>query len=233
MGSKRSRMYDGVKTWNPLVGCEFDCRYCRHTFQKLASWQKCVDCQGYTPHEHPERLDRIPKVDADGTVFVCGSGDISFASREYMRRILAAMRDNPRPAWYLQSKRPECFAPFLDELPPETYLVTTLETERDAGYDQVSNAPLPMDRWRQFVELRWQRKVVTVEPMMAFGPTPFFCAIRALGPDHVWIGYNSTPGAAPIPEPSEEDVRDLVGKLQAAGIDVREKKLRGLQGITA
>ena len=32
-----SRMYDGAKTWNPAVGCLYDCVYCFPSFRRQLS----------------------------------------------------------------------------------------------------------------------------------------------------------------------------------------------------
>lgn len=230
--SKQKRMYRDVVTWNPFKGCEFDCVYCRPSFQRLAKMQKtCAACRSYEPHEHPERLAKVPKGE---TVFVCSSGDISFATPGYMQRIIRAMHDNPRAAWYLQSKRPGFFEPWLGGLPENTYLLTTLETNRDEGYAEVSNAPPPYERWGQFCRLQWLRKAVTVEPIMDFDVDEFAALLgvahgySSAANDHIWIGYNTTRHAAPIPEASPEKVAELLARLVDAGLDVRGKELRGL-----
>lgn len=76
-----TRMYAAVKTWNPFRGCEFDCSYCGPSFQRQAKRQKqnCMQCYEDAPHEHPDRLMKIPGADI---VFVCGNADISFARPE-------------------------------------------------------------------------------------------------------------------------------------------------------
>ncbi len=234
--TSRPRMYENVVTWNPFKGCSFDCTYCVPSFQRLAKMQKCEQCKTYTPHEHPERLDRIP----DGKmIFVCSSGDISFCDPEYTRRIFMAMQDDmpshPRDIhkmrwWYLQSKRPEYFAQFFeDELPPQIMLGTTLETNRDEGYDDISKAPPPQERWDQFRGLVWALKTITVEPVMDFDLQEFAEMIVQIMPLWVWLGYNSTRHAAPIPEPPHWKVRSLIKSLETAGIEVRLKEMRGLE----
>ena len=50
-----------------------------------------------------------------------------------------------------------------------------------------------------------------------------------LRPEYVWVGYNSRPKRVKIPEPSEEDVREFLGVLMAAGIEVRGKDMRGIE----
>lgn len=188
--SRRRRMYADVVTWSPFQGCHFDCVYCRPSFQAQAKRQKqrCLRCYDYTPHEHPERLDRMPP--GQNTVFVCSSGDISFCHPEYTREIIAAIRrdaeKNPDRDYYLQSKRPEYFEQFLDEypdkaLPQNAILVTTLETNRDEGYEDFSKAPPPSQRWSQFYLLDWPRKAVTAEPLMDFDVPDFADMLTAIG----------------------------------------------------
>ena len=92
MGEYKSRMYTGVKTWNPFKGCSFDCSYCKPSFQLQAKRQKhnCIKCYTYVPHQHPERLNRIPSAE---TIFVCGNGDISFSGKSYTREIIESIAE--------------------------------------------------------------------------------------------------------------------------------------------
>ena len=228
MGQK-SRMYAEAKTWNPFKGCEFDCTYCRLSFQRQAKRRKrnCMACYGYVPHEHPERLTKIPSAKI---IFVAGNGDIAFAGPRFVRRIIEAIRKHgeccPRKTFYLQSKRPECLEPFLSELPENVILLTTLETNRDEGYRKVSKAPLPSARYEQFLNLRYPRKVVTVEPIMDFDHDIFLKWLVDLSPQYVWIGYDSHPKDVIYPEPSKTKVNELIRALREAKIAVKEKDMR-------
>lgn len=49
--------------------------------------------------------------------------------------------------WLIQSKTPSCFQKYLSFLPENTYLLTTLETNRDEGYEKISKAPKPSERY--------------------------------------------------------------------------------------
>jgi hypothetical protein len=69
-------------------------------------------------------------------------------------QIIEAIRTRPEKTFYLQSKKPACFEPFLKLLPKNVILVTTLETNRDEGYDKFSKAPPPSERYQQFKALR-------------------------------------------------------------------------------
>ena len=223
-----THMYAAAETWNPFKGCEFDCAYCMPSFQRQAKRQKhlCEDCYRYVPHEHPERLSKIPKAEI---VFVCGNGDISFADPAYVHRIIDAIWTRcVRGTFYVQTKRPEFLRPYLGLLPPRVMLVTTLETNRDDGYGLVSKAPPPTERFRQFLDLDWPRKVVTIEPAMDFDVDVFAGWITNIGPKCVWLGLNSRPAEVRLPEPTPEKLRAFTGILIGHGIPVRGKSLRGI-----
>ena len=228
----KSNMYATTKTWNPFKGCEFNCVYCVPSFQKQSKRQKhlCVDCYAYTPHCHQDRLGKIPSAPI---VFVCGNADISFCPPDFTRRIInQIVKHNQRAriqkTYYLQSKRPVYFEPFLAELPPNAVLLTTLETNRDEGYKAISKAPPPSERYRQFKALDYPRKVVTIEPILDFDLKTFFNWIRSIKPEYVWLGFNSKPKSVKLPEPTEAKVQELVNRLLDAGIEVRGKTLRGV-----
>lgn len=220
-------MYTDVKTWNPFKGCLFDCVYCRPSFQLQAKRQKhnCQDCYNYVPHYHPERLDRIPSAE---TVFVCGNADISFCKPDYTEQIIDRVGRHPKRTFYFQSKRPEYFKQFLGQFPPNVILVTTLETNRDEGYNVISKAPVPSKRYEQFKSLDYQRKVVTAEPLMDFDLDIFVSWIKDLHPEYVWLGFNSRPKQVQMPEPDESKVIDFMRMIETEGIKIKQKELRGV-----
>ncbi len=236
MITSKSNMYASARTWNPFKGCKYDCSYCRPSFQLQAKRQKhnCDACYRYEPHEHPERLGRIPRAEI---VFVCGNGDVAFCGETYFREILRAIKDQNgkdekkgfERVYYLQSKRPAYLSKFIHELPPNAILVTTLETNRDDGYGLVSKAPPPSERYRQFKALQWPRKVVTCEPILDFDLDVFIRWIVELNPEYVWLGFNSRPKSVKLSEPSEAKVQELADALAGHGIEVRGKTLRGVK----
>jgi len=232
-------MYSEAKTWSPFKGCEFDCVYCTPSFQKQAKRQKhlCADCYTYTPHCHDDRLDKIPSA---RIIFVCGNADISFCPPDFTRRMIERIVEHnaraPHKTYYFQSKRPTYFQEFLADFPENVILLTTLETNRDADYAEVSRAPVPSERYQQFRELGYPRKVVTIEPVMDFDVDVFPQWIVSLLPqlEYVWLGYNSRPKNVRLPEPSAEKIQELVEILTNAEIPIRAKDLRGIAtGIPA
>ena len=130
--------------------------------------------------------------------------------------------------YYLQSKTPECFKPFLSAFPDNVALLTTLETNRDAGYEAISKAPPPSVRYEQFRMLAYARTVVTIEPVLDFDLPIFVACIREIRPEYVWLGFNSKPESVELPEPPVEKVQELANELIGTGIEVRGVKLRAL-----
>lgn len=238
----KSRMYDGVEVWNPFVGCKFACTYCVPSFQAQAKRQRqnCERCYTYEPHEHPERLATMPKGGKGKMLFVCSSGDLGWAAQDFTSKVIRRVREYDGDV-LLQSKEPQWLGLYVDRFPPNMILGTTLETNRDEGYAGISKAPPPTKRWEQFRQLQWPRKCVTVEPIMDFDLADFVDMLtcvhgerhaahsRTMHPEHVWIGYNSRPKQAELPEPSPEKVMALMERLVQAGVEVRPKDLRGLQ----
>ena len=225
-----SNMYADAKTWNPFKGCLFDCTYCEPSFKKQAKRQKqrCMDCYNYKPHSHPEILATIP---SSKIVFLCGNGDISFCDHAFVEQIIERIKSHkPRreKVFYLQSKRPKYFETHLSNLPQNVILVTTLETNRDEGYGEFSQAPSPSERYKQFLDLDYPRKVVTIEPLMEFDIQPFTRWMKEIDPEYIWTGFNSKPKSVALPEPSEEKTQRLIDALVEAGMTVRGKETRGI-----
>ena len=232
-----SNMYLNCSTYNPFVGCGYDCVYCRPSFQRqlkrVAGILKCQDCYDYKPHYHPERL-ATSKIPSSPIVFVCGTGDITFCKYSFMRKIFNVIEKH-RPkmdkTYYFQSKNPVCFTQYLDWFlanQEKIILVTTLETNRDAGYRKISQAPLPTVRFGDFYDLDYPRKVLTIEPVLDFDLEDFVDMVLKLHEqgtlEYVWFGFDSK--NCGLPEPSAEKAQRFIDILQNNGIEVRGKSLR-------
>lgn len=219
--------------------------------------QTCMDCYDYVPHYHflvqqgatGQSVQWVPRssksspcgivsewklssIPSAQTVFVCGFADMSFCDPQFTFKIIEAINKHntrcPDKVYYLQSKKPVYFEEFLQDIPDNVFLLTTLETNRDIGYGKHSNAPPPSERYRQFLNLTYPRKVITIEPLMDFDVEVFPQWIVDLAPQYVWLGYNSRPKTIQLPEPSPGKLRELVAALASAGVPIRPKDLRGV-----
>ncbi len=181
---------DSVKQWNVFVGCEYDCHYCRKSFQAQMKRQKhnCDDCYTYTPHFHPERLRQsLPKTTGDEFIWACSSGDITFAKKEWIEQILDRIRELPFKTFFFQSKNPKCFRDY--KFPKNVLLGTTIESNRI--YKTISKAPIINNRLWDFKDIKHPRKVVTIEPIMDFDYWTLRRWIYSLHPERVYVGYDT------------------------------------------
>jgi len=201
--------------------------------KRVASTLNCPDCYTYSPHNHPERTT-IPS--GVPIVFVYGTGDIAFYEPAQVRATFEII-DHHKPrmekTYYFQSKNPACFEQYLDwfnKNQDKVVLLTTLETNRDEGYEETSQAPLPTTRFRDFYNLDYPRKVLTIEPVIDFDLEEFIEMVLKLHEqgslEYVWFGFDSK--NCGLPEPSTEKAQRFVDILQSYGIEVRGKSLRGV-----
>jgi hypothetical protein len=224
----KSRMYEETATWNPFVGCGYDCSYCKPSFQENHYYvMQHKKCGFYKPHTHEERL-YLKKIPHEKTIFVCGDSDISFCKPEYLKRIIDVMNADKRKdrIWFMQSKNPKCFQGILPILRKNTILLTTLETNRDIDYDKISKAPPPSKRIVDFANLDWANKIITVEPILDFDMDIFVEGILNIRPLAVFIGYNSHPDKVAMNEPDMEKTLELIVHLKVNHIRVLTKELR-------
>jgi DNA repair photolyase len=227
-------MYEGVKTWNPFVGCEHDCVYCRPSFQRQAKRRKkwCKLCYNFEPHFHPERLNKIPKAK---TIFACAYGDIAFAKIEWVGEIVKAIEEHPEKTFYIQTKRPRILADIkeLFGIPENVKLGITVETDSELfatpseykRYWQISCAPNPSKRLSDtfFIITRGcEIDYVTIEPILDFS-WDFVRRLKLLNPEFVYIGYDNH--NCKLPEPPLEKTLKLIEELEKF-TEVRLKTIR-------
>lgn len=149
---RASNMYPlSIKQWNPFVGCEHECSYCKPSFQRvLRRFSKCEMCQQYKPHKHRNRLEnRLPRTRYMQFIFTCSSGDVAFCNNNYFFEILDKISDNKDKNFLIQSKDPR--KAFLDRdfsFPKNLVLGTTIETNLTRLTKEISKAPPPIERFK-------------------------------------------------------------------------------------
>jgi uncharacterized Fe-S cluster-containing radical SAM superfamily protein len=205
---KMNNMYrQSVESWNPFVGCEYDCVYCESSFKRQMKRRrrKCMDCYNFKPHLHPERLSRsLPRTKADDFIFCCDMGDIAFCKPEWMQKILARIEQLSDRTFLIQSKNPSIFNDY--RFPGNILLGTTIETNRDDLYEGISNAALPIQRYKAMLKVRHKRKIVTVEPVLDFDVEIMERWVLEIRPETCYVGYDSKKNCLPEPELSKVEV---------------------------
>lgn len=196
----KPNMYsDSVKQWNVFVGCKFDCVYCKKSFQAQMKRQKhnCIKCYNYEPHFHLERLNQsLPNTEGDEFIWACSSGDIFFAKKKWMERILERIRELSHKTFFFQTKDPSIFHKYI--FPKNVILGITLES--DIFYPTLSKAPSPYRRIEDFSNLNYPYKIVTIEPILEFNLSIFIGHLKRIRPNRVYIGYDTKKNNLPEPK---------------------------------
>mgnify|MGYP001455758180 CR=1 FL=1 len=216
-------------------GCKHNCVYCKPSFQRQAKRQKqrCGKCYTFEPHLHVERLTRkAPATHGNQFVFFPKGGDLRFATYWEVKKLLAYIRANSRTTFMSQSKDPSFWRSHVP-LPANLIIGVTLETHqryfdtRGGAYPEyfnISDAPVPMQRFGSFRSIEHNRKGITIEPILQFKLPTMVSWITSLKPEFVYIGYDTK--KCNLPEPTLAETLALIDALEKAGLDVRKKTIR-------
>lgn len=208
-------------TYNPLGGaCPHDCSYCYMKRPPVCWSEKYKGPQRVWEKEMKTKLsglglNRREELDFVGTmpvIFVCSGNDLGTAPMDVKRRILKKCSEAPDNWYLLQSKAPKGFLDVEEDFPPNVILGTTIETNNADLLKSISKAPSAWVRVIQMTLFSDYHKMVSVEPMLACDPKLLALMIREIDPDFVSLGADSK--AHDLPEPSREDVLDLIHRVE-------------------
>ena len=223
----KQRMYEDSKRGvsNVFVGCEFECSYCKTSFQRQMKRQmhNCMKCYTYEPHFHEERLKQsLPLTQGDEFIWLIRSGDPYFMEQEDFEKVLALIRSKPNRDFLIQTKHPEFLQKYYQsEFTDNMIIGTTIETNRDY---KVSKAPTPKARWETMMEIFNVRLSITIEPIMDFDLKEMVHWMKYLKPERIYVGYDS--GRNNLPEPSLQKTTYLIESLESLGLKVKTKLMR-------
>jgi len=120
--------------------------------------------------------------------------------------------------YIFQSKNPGRFCLLSANFPTLTILGTTLESNRE--YGQSGKCPPAWRRASWLSHLRLFKKMVSIEPIMAFDHKEFLDWLREIKPAFVSIGADSK--GHNLPEPTASELDNFVVALR----DITEVKLK-------
>jgi DNA repair photolyase len=191
----KGKMFNIVSgTWNPVTGCLYNCNYC--WARKLAT-TKLQNSHRYLKGFKPNLNDAEfrSKFGKGDLVFVSDMGDLfgDFIPSEWIARVLDRISDYPEADFLLMTKNPKRYNEFLPRMPKNAILGVTIETNYDeiVQIDKVSTAPLPSERYNSMKGLDWNRKLVSIEPILDFDLKTFKRWIEDIYPFLVYIGYDN------------------------------------------
>ena len=205
------RMFDEItKTWNPVIGCLHSCSYCwarRLACTRLRNSERYKD--GFTPKLVEKELTRRFR---NQFVFVSDMGDLfgEWVPPEWINKVLDSVRQSPNSMFLFLTKNPAKYRNFLDLFPKNVVLGATLESNREYP---VSKAPPPFERYRSMADIRFEHKLVCIEPIMDFDLDTFAQWIRNIKPAVVYVGYDNYNNG--LTEPDRSKTGQLIGQLLA------------------
>lgn len=212
-------MYPWVTHTHAHLGgeCPHRCSYCYVTSPRFGRPAK---------YSGPLRLienEFAVRYGAGKTIFVDHCNDIgaSAVPLAWIIRIMAHCSTWPENTYVFQTRNPIRFPPRPGAFPPLVMIGTTLESNRP--YSDITAAPDPASRVHAMIRLRdLVGTFVTVEPILDFDVTPLLDMIQRIRPAFVNIGADSKGHG--LPEPPPDKILALIAGLQAAGIEIREKR---------
>jgi protein gp37 len=216
-----SRMFDVINaTWNPVIGCLHNCQYC---WARALTETRLRNIEKYRDGFKPKLVDyELKKRFHRKFVFVSDMGDLfgDWVPKEWIVKVLEAIRNSPRSYFLFLTKNPRRYMEFIDMYPGNVVLGATIETNREY---EVSRAPAHIERYKSMAELPLKNKLISIEPVMDFDLETFTQWIKDINPAIVYVGYDNYNNR--LPEPSLDKTKQLIEKLKSF-TRVRIKTLR-------
>jgi len=219
LNKSKGNMYSFIShTWNTVKGaCMHDCKYCY-----MKRWGKL----------NPARFDEKElKTDlgVDNFIFIGSSNDL-FADdipKEWIVKTLDYC-DLYNNKYLFQTKNPKRVLDFIEhKVFNKSVVCTTIES--DIFYPNImNNTPTPKQRAEAMYLLNVVVDTfVTIEPIMKFNLKELTELIQTCHPTQVNIGADT--GRNDLPEPTKEEINDLIAELSAFTTIHNKKNLNRLK----
>lgn len=216
-----TRMFKTItKTWNPFVGCLFEC-YHGGCWARNLALNKLNHLPRYSDGFKPKFIEKelTKRFKPGDFVFVSDMGDISFATREEIIRILNRISQFPETNFLIQSKNPKRFQDWGVTFPYNVCLATTIETNRSY---KLTKAPLPVDRYEAIASLNHPHKFISIEPICNFDLDILLEWMKEISPKIIEVGADNYSNH--LPEPSWWKIEALLKNLKDFCPKVVEKE---------
>lgn len=204
-----SKMFDVITAnWNPVKGCLHDCTYCwaRKYAARLKNTPKYAD--GFKPGIFEHELTKTFK---NEFVFAVDMGDLfgEWVPSEWINAVIDAVKQSPTSNFLFLTKNPARYFEFLPKFPKNVVLGATIESNRDYA---VSKAPSTLERCVIMAAIPWEKKLISIEPIMDFDLEVFVQKLAEIEPTMVYVGHDNYHNK--LPEPSMDKTLALVAELE-------------------
>jgi len=191
----KGKMFNLVtETWNPVTGCLYQCKYC---WARALATTKLKNSHRYIKGFKPmlNEVEFRKKFKEGDFVFVSDMGDLfgSFIPSDWIRKVLDHIRHFPEALFLFLTKNPLRYEDFLLEMPENAILGATIETNSDQRLEKqkISGAPIVTERYLAMKKLEWDKKFISIEPILEFDLETFSKWIRDIFPFLVYVGYDN------------------------------------------
>jgi hypothetical protein len=193
--NSKGKMFNLVTgTWNPVTGCQHECKYC---WARALATTKLKNSYRYSNGFKPmlnegEFRSKFKKGDF---IFVSDMGDLfgDFMPSDWIRKVIDHVRHFPDASFLFLTKNPFRYNEFLFEMPENAILGATIETNNDQILQthNISRAPSPSKRYIAMRDLEWDKKFIAIEPILDFDLETFSAWIEDIFPFLVYVGYDN------------------------------------------
>jgi len=210
-------------TWNPISGCEFSCVYC---WARELALTKLKNAQRYSKGFRPclNEVEFDCKFTKGDFIFVSDMGDMfgEFIPDTWIRKVLNRVNQFPDADFLFMTKNPRRYSSLLPYIPKNVVLGATIETTENeiVQVDRISNSPLPTERYQAMKELEWDRKLISIEPIMDFNIELFVEWIKDIDPLVIYVGYDNY--GHKLREPTLEKTNSLLNNLPDTSLIIRK-----------
>jgi len=217
LNKAKGNMFQFVEcTWNPLGGkCPHACGYCYAMDKPFTLHEKY---QGRPRLHKPSLNDDLSKYN---TYFVANMTDL-FAEKvpqPAIRKILNHCKRWEENTYLFLTKNPNRYKHFIDDLPKNSILGTTIETNR--LYPNTT-APTPMKRMLDLHHINGFKKMISFEPIMEFDIDVLKrFTTKLLNLSFIAIGADSKNNG--LREPTKEKTIELIKSFKKAEIPTHIK----------
>ncbi len=197
------------KTWNPVIGCLHGCSYCwakRFALERLSNTKKYKD--GFKPKLAENELNKRFR---NQFIFVSDMGDLfgEWVPKEWILKVIEVTENSPSSDFLFLTKNPARYKEFAHLCKENVVLGATIETNRRNDF---SKAPPPVERAKTMTDLKYDKKFISIEPIMDFDVEILADWIEKIRPIQVAVGYDNWNNR--LPEPALSKTLKLIERLE-------------------